>query len=597
MIKFQIPFLLVLITVSILGQPFVRLHGELCDWRSPTDTCDQSRGLACSYKTHTCGCWNVQTIYSREKDRCVGISGGECHFFGGERLCTENAYCLEDQSLSPVPICVCLKGYFKGQNGNCIRKSKFGEFCDSGKYPRAVQLQLQHNNGLGHSCEPESGLHCVNYRCQCEANQIYDTNRELCISLTGKHLQDKPCSKNSNNYIFNFFSPKGMSCSKSLNNCVENADCSEKVWSLDHISGETKISGYRCACRAGLKVTTDGYCAVEYGGMCRTTFECNSKEHLHCINGKCQCHPLSQVYDRQAKKCLNLVGARCHMQPHQKQDRSDYQAYQQQNEQVEQARIIQSTSSTSLPPPPAKVVSEKTSHVTTTSSTTTTSAPPKKISSASPKSRNLTGRSFHFESTHLISPRHFLQNGNVPEHRDVLSLSTFDRKNCVSNAECTPSFSSDDYYCTCKNGSTETVMRTCLLNYDEPCGQNGDGLTTLECNIFEGLTCDNGICKCADPILIYDKETQACVSTVGNPCGRMKLNSVLLLNSFDHNDKEGDHQLDSTPPFFTFDVEQQFVTISCAGNATCVDKSVQGQFKQVCVSRGKFIPNKFGFVA
>lgn len=617
---------------------FTRRHGELCDWTSHRETCDESRGLACSYKTHKCTCWDIRNIYSEEKSRCVGKSGEECHSFGGERLCTENAYCLEDESLSPFPVCLCLKGFFKASNGSCIRRSKYGEFCESqSKYP-ASPLSSQSNGGgatisnvasgsrtSNSNCEPESGLQCVNYKCQCEPNQIYDIKRELCTSLVG------------------------MQCSKSLDNCVLNAECSEKIWIFDHITGETKMVGHRCSCRNGLMVTEEGFCAVEYGGNCTTSSECYFGEGLTCINGKCQCHPLSQIYDKRLRRCLNLVGTKCHTQTQElKQDSRHHHPDSNQQESLERARMDlipkpTSTSSSSNAYASKPVIINTSPFTSTAAAATTYSAG----TTATPfiiKSRNVTSRNFYLNndnnqrsdnysrsflfpthskpqtgSVHSISPRHYTANANIngySNHKDQLpaehrssTLSTEMLPQCVTHAEClptSPSPSPSDYYCTCKNGTSETVMRTCLLEHGEPCGHQLSGNSNagapgyIECNVFEGLVClsDTATCQCADPMLIYDTETRACLSTVGNPCGKMKLNPKLLHYEEDMSNGGNQENQHSPTPFYQH-YSDQFMYINCVANATCVEKSVNGQFKQVCVTRGKFSlsSNKYGFAS
>ncbi|CAL8103584.1 unnamed protein product [Orchesella dallaii] len=609
---FPLKFILILSLPFIFGQPFPHHHsqfGDPCDVSSPEETCEMSKGLACSYKTSRCVCWDIRTIYSIERKLCVGRAGEQCHFFGGERLCTENAYCLEDESLSPIPICLCVKGYFKGSTGSCVRKSKFGEFCDlSSKYPSSSSqsspssssslasghpsssMMMSSSFSSSSSCEPS--LHCVNYSCQCESNQIYEPKRELCLSKAGHK------------------------CSKSLNNCVENAECSEKVWAFDHHSGDTKMVGHKCACKHGLKVTSQGFCAVEYGGSCETSSECYFGQ-MTCINGKCQCHPLSQVYDKRHKMCLNLVGTVCPSKENHDDENRHQNYLEDERSRAEAVRVNPgvvyqyenpSSASSKAPSPVAYGGASRPVIIVSTST-----SPPKTTTEregvvVAEKSGNASSRNFDFGFRYNLSsrpnPKSFSHNiyprQNYYSYEFQPELRNLEEKQeispCVPHAECVPEFGSPDYVCKCRNGSSETVMRTCLLDYDQPCGKNGEGdkdnegtYNTPFCNVFEGLACisDKGICQCADPMLVYDEETQSCLSNVGNICGKIKLDSMLL-NSINTEMNE--------MAFYHYQPEQ-FAYINCVTNATCVDKSVNGHFKQVCVPRGKFAPNKFGFGA
>jgi hypothetical protein len=485
----------------ILAYPYAQQYGEICDWRGPAENCDQSRGLTCQYSTSTCSCWDLRRIYSMKIHRCVGKSGEECVYHETERLCTENAYCLEDRTFSPIPLCVCLKGYFRSDNGTCIKYSKLGEPCQP--FPSRQ------------ACEPETGLTCSpRLKCECEQDQIYDPVKELCIAKAGQK------------------------CSRTLNNCIENAKCDDKMWAYDYTTGDTKIIGYRCGCKSGLKVTYDGLCASDYGGSCNKTSDCYSGESLSCLNGICQCHPLSQIYDKKARRCFNLVGTRCHLPSSSQNNLSHANNI---------SRREKSTDSYN-------------------NNNNSTSKPNGAQADDDGKDSFSSGMS--------------------------LMMGRMESADCTPNAECVPSTSSSTTgpsVCKCVNGSSETLMKTCLLDYGQSCQNTGASSSEarnmiqqrtyvllkpdenskemllgqeMKCNVFEGLIChsDSGKCLCADPSLVYDKEARACVSTVGNPCGNVKLDLLDLDEEF-----------------------KSMIFIDCLSNSTCAERNINGKFKRVCV--------------
>jgi len=147
-------------------------YGAPCMWQGPHDPCDTSIGLSCPYTpSPTCSCWDPRNTFSFQSNKCVGKAGEPCTSFpdSPDRLCTENAYCLMDQetTTNSRPTCVCLKGYFRSDNGTCVKYAKHSQHCQSYS-PRIL-------------CEPETGLTCSpsSLSCSCGDNddQQYDTAR------------------------------------------------------------------------------------------------------------------------------------------------------------------------------------------------------------------------------------------------------------------------------------------------------------------------------------------------------------------------------------------------------------------------------------
>lgn len=136
-------------------------------------------------------------------------------------------------------------------------------------------------------------------------------------------------------------------------------------------------------------------------------------------------------------------------------------------------------------------------------------------------------------------------------------------------------------------GSSETMIKTCLLNYNQDCHQQegdevGDKMTNeiqsrtqilvlekeMKCNVFEGLIChsDSGRCLCADPSLVYDQTQQdggggGCVARVGGACGNLKLGMLDLSQEI-----------------------KEMIFINCEKNSTCLEMTGGGGMsKRVCV--------------
>jgi len=253
-------------------------HGERCYRNGPREPCDLSKGLSCSYITGTCACWDPKTVYDVKKDHCVGKIGEPCSSTSQNKKnhCPTNGFCLEDSNQSPLPVCKCKPKYFVTEFGTCMKSSSEGGFCRA--YPDTpVQL-----------CDPQSNLQCVSNSCQCSAEETYISSRSLCIASLGSR------------------------CNPELQNCGPNSECAEKIWDVDFETGSTAVKGYRCACKPGFSLTEDNKtCVVDYQGYCNKSSDCLPGASLQCLNGKCQCAPLSQIYDKVEKRCVNLVGMKC----------------------------------------------------------------------------------------------------------------------------------------------------------------------------------------------------------------------------------------------------------------------------------------------
>lgn len=417
-------------------------------------------------------------------------------------MCTENAYCLEDRTLSPIPLCVCLKGYFRSDNGSCIKYAKFGESCEP--YPQ---------NRL--PCEPDTGLRCHSYTCKCEPDHDYDPVRDLCIAKVGHK------------------------CSRTLNNCGENADCAEKTWMLDHLTGTTKMTGYICGCKPGLKITPTGLCASDYGGTCNKTSDCFPGEHLTCLNSICQCHPLSQIFSKKQRRCFNLVGTKC--QPQETGGDKNGNSLMK-NASRTNSKISSAVSAyfSSLP------FTNSSSSSTTTSST-------------------------------LRPPPQQMKDEEQEEHQQEMDGT--EGAECISNSECV-STAHGYAHCSCSKGSSETMIKTCLLDYGQSCQKQEEMQNEIQsraqifvlekemkCNVFEGLIChdDTAKCGCADPLLVYDEGYKACVARIGSPCGNLKLGMLDLSQDI-----------------------REMIFINCEKNSTCLELSGGGGMsKRVCVPFNK----------
>jgi len=298
----------------------------------------------------------------------------------------------------------------------------------------------------------------------------------------------------------------GQRCSRTLNNCVENAKCDDKMWGFDYETGDTKIIGYRCACKDGLKVTYEGLCASDYGGPCNKSSDCYSDESLSCLNGVCQCHPISQTYDKTTRRCFNLVGSDCS-------------------------------------PSPSKM-----------NSTVRPSS-----SSSSPSGNMAKGGNYTLPKNSKCTPNAVCLP--YPIYREDSSNNV----NTNSSSNLTLPSMVISHACQCRPGSSETLMRTCLLDYNEPCKSSGaagggrapssslhvlsrtyvilnsirgnqdfgDGEESLKCNVFEGLIChsDTARCLCADPALTYSPASKACVARVGGTCGQVTMDLLDLEDS------------------------------------------------------------------
>lgn len=177
---------------------------------------------------------------------------GSLDFFDSESNCVDNAHCIGG-------VCRCSPDHFRDYRGLCLRKRSILQLCDN-----------------DNQCRASEGLRCIQAKCQCTNSMVFDHVKRKC------------------------FIPVGGECdaysSTVETECVRNADCSND----------------RCVCLEGYKMSSDGTCGVDYGGLCDMQTNTCSDIQLTCRSGRCQCrYPVHQIYNETLEQCISKPDGPC----------------------------------------------------------------------------------------------------------------------------------------------------------------------------------------------------------------------------------------------------------------------------------------------
>lgn len=182
--------------------------------------------------------------------------------------CILYAHCTHSEN--NLHRCNCTEGYEPTTDKKC--RLSWGQYCTNKD-----------------SCNYESGLVCVDNRCECENSENYQFAGKSCRSKV-----NGPCTPP--------FTEAGVRFSKSSTGCVKNAMCKS--------FGPNGLS-FRCVCKPGYVESRFGYCAAGVGTPCMGKGECDMNIPLVCKQGICACRDSLHVYDPATNTCVGLAGAQC----------------------------------------------------------------------------------------------------------------------------------------------------------------------------------------------------------------------------------------------------------------------------------------------
>jgi len=248
------------------------------------DNCNKSLELYCIDGFCEANCNSLLEYYDDIQGKCFRKIGQPCK---SSLNCDKNAECDKR-----TKTCLCSPNYSVDiETGRrCVLSSEFGEYCDS---------EI--------TCDILSDITCQSNRCDCRSpgSQFYHLGRRRC-------------------YIY-----VGYECSGGLRFCPDNSECLREFTKEDMLPGGVQPEDehylgisfdfhdtskvFKCKCNSGYGRTLDGkMCLGLYGTSCSSKHRCNTERSLKCYDGTCQCaKPLSQRYDSEREKCVNLVGSVC----------------------------------------------------------------------------------------------------------------------------------------------------------------------------------------------------------------------------------------------------------------------------------------------
>jgi hypothetical protein len=194
--------------------------------------CHPQADLLCSEDTKLCICPLRETHFSEFQMKCVVIRGSSC----SEYLdCTDNAVC----SYGYEWICKCLEGFSHTRDGRC--RSTFGSSCHRDDSMSRL------------SCNADEFLECVDEKCGCESERIWDAEQNRCLSLVGGECHLKVTTD-----MFR------------VSRCLPPASCSPKPAGDDKDSFDTTYPGNMrtgiCQCLGDTALTDANTCGTTSRG-------------------------------------------------------------------------------------------------------------------------------------------------------------------------------------------------------------------------------------------------------------------------------------------------------------------------------------------
>lgn len=336
-------------------------------------------------------------------------------------------------------------------------------------------------NETAKSCNLSEGLQCRDNLCKCAYdNLIYNEEQQKCFAKVGE-----PCG---------FFI--GLVNSSTVA-CPENAVCVLTNFEVVRDGQNNQYSVHRCACSYTNYQNDQGECVpmAKHGEGCDDKRKCNPDSELICVKNVCECpFKQDQFFDSQLQKCVSYAGGNCtrYCVPNSVCDfygsgtcqcRLDYR--------VNGERMCE-------PIPPGYLspcLGEK-----ELCNTDAGLSCIDKICNC----KNPLHQVYDFQLDKCI--------GLAGDYCDPDEVSL---GKCVKDAACVKKKSSpDQHVCQCNTGFSTTPFRKCMKSHQEICSNEF-------CNVFRGLACINGSCQCYDSFLKYDISAEACVSSVGSPCGKI----------------------------------------------------------------------------
>lgn len=196
--------------------------------------------------------------------------------------CAETLTCMK--TFDVTGLCLCRDNeIFKEDEQKCHIKA--GQLCNVSGMKKCVEHASCHHSTC--VCNEGWGLDEASGLCFGTEGTVCSTDENCLVSLYFECIEGRcGCDQKHTN-----FNRKSRSCFGNTTStvCVSDLNCDQRRMVCDQ---KTKT----CACSLGFE-EDKSFCYGTYGTSCAKTSDCNSPQHLSCLEGKCGCDSATEEWD------------------------------------------------------------------------------------------------------------------------------------------------------------------------------------------------------------------------------------------------------------------------------------------------------------